>query len=78
MATDFPAAMKGVHDRLDTLHKDFESLEREFRTSILDLERVKERQDAMRSRIDSIERRERDNLEDTRTGRRYGDPPRQT
>ena len=78
MSTDFPAAMKGVHDRLDTLHRDFESLEREFRTSILDLERVKERQDAMRSRIDSIERRERDNLEDTRTGRRYSDPPRQS
>lgn len=79
MSTDFPAAMKGVHDRLDTLHRDFESLETEFRKSILDLERVKERQDAMKARIESIERRERDNLlEDTRTGRRYNDPPRQT
>jgi len=75
MATDFPAAMKGVHDRLDTLHRDFKGLEGEFRKSILDLERVKERQDAMKSRIDNLERGR--DLDDTRTGRRFNDPPRQ-
>lgn len=69
MNNDFPIAMKGVHDRLDTLHIDLKHLEEEFRRTVLDLERMKERQDYMKNRL---ERLEQGQLDDTRSGRRRG------
>lgn len=67
MNNDFPVAMKGVHDRLDTLHLDLKHLEEEFRRTVLDLERIKERQDYMRTRLDKLEQERTD---DTRAGNR--------
>lgn len=71
MNNDFPIAMKGVHDRLDTLHVDLKHLEQEFQRTVLDLERMKERQDYMKSRL---ERLEQGQLDDTRTGARRRNP----
>ena len=62
LAVEFPAAMKNVNDRLDTLHGDFKSLETEFRRSLLEVERLKER-------VENLTRRQ-DNLDDTSTRRR--------
>lgn len=62
LAVEFPAAMKNVNDRLDTLHNDFRSLETEFRRSLLEVERLKER-------MENLTRRQ-DNLDDTAVRRR--------
>jgi len=71
MNNDFPVAMKGVHDRLDTLHVDLKHLEEEFRRTVLDIERLKERQDYMKSRIERLEQQP---LDDTRSGGRRRGP----
>jgi hypothetical protein len=62
LSVEFPAAMKNVNDRLDTLHSDFRSLETEFRRSLLEVERLKEK-------MDNLTRRQ-DNLDDTGSRRR--------
>lgn len=62
LSVEFPAAMKNVNDRLDILHGDFRSLESEFRRSLLEVERMKEK-------IENLTRRQ-DNLDDTGTRRR--------
>lgn len=62
LAVEFPAAMKNVNDRLDTLHSDFKDLETEFRRTLLEVERLKER-------VDGLSRRQ-DNLDDTGSRRR--------
>lgn len=62
LAVEFPAAMKNVNDRLDTLHDDFKNLESEFRRSLLEVERLKER-------VENLTRRQ-DNLDDTGSRRR--------
>ena len=72
MNSDFPLAMKGVHDGLDTLHVDLKHLEEEFRRTVLDIERLKERQDYMKSRIERLE--QQPPLDDTRSGGRRRGP----
>lgn len=62
MSTEFPAAMKAVNDRLDILHGDFKALETEFRRSLLEVERLKEK-------VENLMRRQ-DNLDDTASRRR--------
>lgn len=52
---EFPAAMANVNDRLDTLHQDFKSLETEFRRSLLEVERLKERVDNQSRRLDGLD-----------------------
>lgn len=52
---EFPAAMQSVNSRLDTLHDDFKSLENEFRRSLLEMERLKERVESMRQRQDNMD-----------------------
>lgn len=66
LSVEFPAAMKNVNDRLDTIHSDFKSLESEFRRSLLEVERLKEK-------VDNLARRQ-DDLDDTRTRRRRTPP----
>lgn len=61
LSVEFPAAMAAVNTRLDTLHTDFKELEGEFRRSLLEVERLKEK-------VDNLTRRQ-DNLDDTRTRR---------
>lgn len=62
LSVEFPAAMKNVNDRLDILHSDFKSLEAEFRRSLLEVERLKEK-------MENLTRRQ-DNLDDTVSRRR--------
>jgi hypothetical protein len=52
---EFPAAMQSVNNRLDTLHDDFKSLENEFRRSLLEVERLKERVESIRQRQDNMD-----------------------
>ncbi len=66
LSTEFPAAMAAVNNRLDVLHEDFKSLETEFRRTLLDVERLKER-------IDNLSRRQ-DTLDDTAIRRRRNPP----
>lgn len=73
LANDFPIAMKGVHDRLDTLHEDLKHLEGEFRLSILDLERLKERQEYMKTRLERIEQSRADDTQSSRRRRPQGE-----
>lgn len=67
LSVEFPAAMKAVNDRLDTLHHDFKSLERDFQGGMRDLERLKER-------VDQLDRRQ-NTLDDTATRRRRQQHP---
>lgn len=67
LSVEFPAAMKAVNDRLDTLHSDFKSLERDFQGSMRDLERLKER-------VDQLDRRQ-NTLDDTASRMRRRQPP---
>ncbi len=62
LSVEFPAAMKNVYDRLETLHTDFKSLEIDFRRTLLEVERLKER-------VEGLTRRQ-DNLDDTAIRRR--------
>lgn len=55
LSVEFPAAMKGVNDRLDTLHGDFKSLEAEFRQTLLQVERLKVRVDNLKQRQDTLD-----------------------
>lgn len=55
LQTEFPAAMASVNNRLDILHSDFKSLESEFRRSLLEIERLKERVDNMGRRQDTLD-----------------------
>jgi len=50
LSTEFPAAMKQVNERLDTLHRDFESFQREFRSAQIEMALLKERVDRIRER----------------------------
>lgn len=52
---EFPVAMQNVNTRLDTLHDDFKSLENEFRRSLLEMERLKERVENMGRRQDTMD-----------------------
>lgn len=71
---DFPAAMKEVNGRLDTLHTDLSRLRDDFQVSKMDLARLAERHDSLRGRVDRMEGRE-ERLDDTGAGRR---PPKRT
>jgi hypothetical protein len=52
--------MVQVNQRLDTLHRDLETMEREFRESRMELALYKERQLVMSGRIDKLEQRSLD------------------
>jgi hypothetical protein len=52
LAVEFPAAMREVNNRLEALHHDFESLERELRQAVIDLTRLKERVDHIKEKQD--------------------------
>lgn len=69
---DFPAAMKEVNGRLETLHSDLSKLRDDFQQSKMELARLAERHDSLRGRVDRMEGRE-ERLDDTGAGRR---PPR--
>lgn len=55
LSTEFPAAMHAVNSRLDRLHEDFKSLETEFRRSLLEVERLKEKVENLARRTDSLD-----------------------
>lgn len=61
LATEFPAAMKQVNDRLDTLHRDFESFQREFRSSQIEVALLKRD-------VEELRRVRTNDLDDTGTG----------
>lgn len=69
LAVEFPASMTAINTRLDRLHTDFEKLEQEFRSYILEQTRLKERVDGLAQRMDGVSRRQ-DGLDDTSMRRR--------
>ena len=60
MNTEFPAAIKQVNDRLDTLHHDLDELRRELQTTSRRVERHDEKIDTLRERVVRLESYERD------------------
>lgn len=55
LSTEFPAAMNQVNLRLDTLHKDFEDFQREFRSAQIEMALLKERVESIRSRQNDLD-----------------------
>jgi len=68
LSSDFPAAMREVNGRLDTLHMDLTKLRDDLQTSKMDLARLTERHESLRNRVDRIEGRE-ERLDETRSRR---------
>lgn len=62
LSHEFPATMASINGRLDTLHEDFKGLETEFRRSLLEVERMKEK-------IENLTQRQ-NHLDDTMWRRR--------
>lgn len=60
MNTEFPAAIKQVNDRLDTLHRDMDDIRRELQTTSRRVERHDEKLDTLRERVVRLESQERE------------------